>query len=154
MGAQFWSGDRRIRLRHSSGEVIEQPYVVDGQVFSSGYVALCWFLRDRVVGEAVTIDVTLLDILFGIRGWLDYFQVRTDIVATSGHRNRSRNARIEGAALDSRHITGEAVDLYIPGVDPLLVARFARWLGAGGVGWYPQRGFVHLDTGTRRNWRG
>jgi len=154
LGEAFWAGDRKVRLRHSSGDFIEQPYVLGGRIFPTGYVSLCWFLRDRVVGDAVTIDVTLLDILYGIRGWLDYFDVRSEIVATSGHRNRRRNARIEGAALDSRHITGQAVDLYIPGVDPLLVARFARWLGAGGIGWYPQRGFVHLDTGTRRSWRG
>lgn len=154
MGADFWGPYRSLRLRHASGELIDQPYWSGGALHEPGYVALCYFLRDRVTGDAVTIDVTLLDILYGINGWLDYFKVPGGIVITSGHRNRKRNAQIEGAALQSRHITGEAVDLRIANVAPLQVARYGRWLGAGGIGWYPQRNFVHLDTGRQRTWRG
>lgn len=154
LGDDFWAPDRFLQLRYATGETIRSQYMADGSLHEPGYVELCYFLRDRVVGEAVTIDLRLLDILYGINGWLAYHQVPSSFVITSGHRNRRRNAKIEGAALDSRHITGQAVDGEIPGVDPLQIARFGRWLGAGGVGWYPQKKFVHLDTGRVRTWRG
>jgi len=154
LGSPFWASDRRLSLRHASGDVIDEVYWAEGQLNVPGYLNFCRFFRDRVVGEVVTIDVALFDILYGIAGWLRYYNVSSGFVATSCHRERHRNRLIEGAALDSRHISGQAVDGYIPGVNTLMLASFARWLGAGGVGWYPQRGFVHVDTGTRRTWRG
>ena len=45
-----------------------------------------------------------------------------------------------------------AVDIMFDG--PVLAAmhRAAVALGAGGVGFYPRSGFVHLDTGPVRYW--
>lgn len=154
LGEGFWAMDRRLVLRHASGDRLDTTYWSGGQLHMPGYLGVCHFFRDRVVGQVVTIDVTLLDILYGINGWLSYHNIQSVFVATSCHRERERNRHLEGAAQNSKHVTGQAIDGYIPGVRTLVLAQFARWLGAGGVGWFPMRGFVHVDTGAVRSWRG
>jgi uncharacterized protein YcbK (DUF882 family) len=150
----FWLRPRRIRMRHASGERIDALYWSDGQIVEEGYVALSYFMRDRVVNQGVYMHHTLLDILYGVGGWLDFYGVRSDIVLNNAYRQYLRNLRIEGAAKDSLHTRGEAGDILIPGVNTAQAAKFGIWLGGGGVGWYPSKGFIHLDRGRVRSWRG
>ena len=49
---------------------------------------------------------------------------------------------------------GRAIDLRIPGVSHKELHREALELRSGGVGYYPESGFVHLDTGRVRRWQG
>lgn len=150
----FWRRPREVRLRHPSGEVITSTYWSDGQVVVSEYARLSWFMRDRVMGTAVYMNPVLLDILYGLCGWLSYYGIRDPIGANSFYRDPRRNPLIEGAALNSLHPKGEAGDVTIPGVNALQVAKFGAWLGGGGVGWYPTKNFTHLDRGRLRAWRG
>ncbi len=152
--SDFWIRPRTIRCRHISGELIDATYWSDGQLIDQGYSELSWFMRDRAVQRAVYMNPVLLDIAYGITGWLSYFGVREPMVLTSGHRDRARNAQIEGAAKNSLHISGDAMDVRIPGISTLQLARFGQWLGGGGVGWYPSKDFTHLDRGRLRSWRG
>lgn len=151
--ADFWLQDRRLRLRHVSGDRIDVVYWANNQINTQAWEAVSHFMRDRAVGEGVYMSPVLLDILYGIQGWLDYFAVKSPIILHSGYRDPHRNRHIEGAALNSHHITGGAADISIPNVSSLELAKFGRWLGGGGVGWYPQKGFVHLDVGRIRTWR-
>jgi uncharacterized protein YcbK (DUF882 family) len=61
---------------------------------------------------------------------------------------------LEGAALNSQHMRGMALDIHIPELDNDLVARDAATFVYGGVGMYPGRGFVHFDFGPLRRWVG
>jgi uncharacterized protein YcbK (DUF882 family) len=78
------------------------------------------------------------------------------ILVTSGYRTRATNEwlRAQGidAARNSFHLRGRAVDIKIPGVAPASIAKLGSLLELGGVGVYT--GFVHLDTGPKRMWRG
>lgn len=150
----FWLRPRRLRLRHASGDSIEATYWSDGELVTSEYTRLSYFLGDRVTGTGVYIQPVLLDILYGVNGWLTYFGIQQPILVTSAYRDPRRNATIEGAALNSHHTTGGAADIRIPGVSTLQVARFGQWLGGGGVGWYPSKDFTHVDRGRLRSWRG
>jgi uncharacterized protein YcbK (DUF882 family) len=47
---------------------------------------------------------------------------------------------------------GRAIDIRIPGCELTQLHRAALALRAGGVGYYPQSDFVHLDTGRIRTW--
>lgn len=152
--SDFWHRPRQLRLRHISGEQIDSTYWSDGQYIESAALELSWFMRDRVADRAVYMHPVVLDIAFGVCGWLDYYGIRQPLVLTSGHRDRQRNARIEGAVRNSLHITGEAMDVRIPGVSSLQLARFGVWLGGGGVGWYPSKEFTHMDRGRLRAWQG
>jgi hypothetical protein len=56
-----------------------------------------------------------------------------------------------GVAENSQHLYGRALDVQLPmRLEDAMEA--ARGMKRGGVGWYPQSGFFHLDTGLVRNW--
>ncbi|MFN7065564.1 MAG: YcbK family protein, partial [Aquificaceae bacterium] len=57
-----------------------------------------------------------------------------------------------GVAKDSYHTLGRAVDIRIEGVSLEALRELAIDLRAGGVGYYPRSGFLHLDTGPFRYW--
>lgn len=141
-------------MSHASGDKIVSTYWSDGEYINDAYREISWFMRDRVVHEAIYMNPVLLDITYGVCGWLAYFGIREYVNLNSGHRNRKRNGTIEGAAKESLHITGDAIDVKIPGVTALQTAKFGAWLGGGGVGWYPNKQFTHLDRGRLRVWKG
>lgn len=150
----FWLRPRFLRLQHSSGEILECTYWSDGQLIKDAYEETCWFMRDRVVRRAVQMNPVTLDIVYGINGWLTYYGVKAPVVMNSAYRDWERNRTIEGAALNSEHTRGSALDIRIQGVSSLQTARFGVWLGGGGVGWYPGKDFTHVDAGRVRTWRG
>ena len=54
-------------------------------------------------------------------------------------------------AENSLHLYGRALDVHFG--DKLADAmKTARAMQRGGVGWYPDSGFMHIDTGPVRNW--
>ena len=57
-----------------------------------------------------------------------------------------------GAARNSLHMRGMAIDLFVPDRPLRTVHAAAVSLKAGGVGYYPRSGFVHVDTGDVRYW--
>ncbi len=86
----------------------------------------------------------------------------------SGYRTRAYNASIGGARY-SQHIYNDtpgsvAADVSFAAGTPAKWARGARWRfrtvsrwrrnGRGGVGQYNNSGFVHVDSGPRRDWQG
>jgi uncharacterized protein YcbK (DUF882 family) len=64
---------------------------------------------------------------------------------------RGRSAH-SGVAQKSMHLTGQAIDIRLPGVDLSDVRDAALDLKRGGVGYYADSGFVHIDTGRVRRW--
>jgi hypothetical protein len=72
----------------------------------------------------------------------------------SAYRCPKRNAEVGGAS-SSRHLEGDAADLWIKGVDPAEVYAYADKLigGKGGVGKYET--FTHIDArGYHARWTG
>lgn len=154
MANEFWIRPRTVSFVHAKGERLVCTYWSDGELIRSAYDEISWFMRDRVAQQGVYMHPVLLDIAYGVHGWLSYFGLRQPLVLNSGYRTPQRNATIEGAARNSTHISGGAMDVVIPGVASDKVAAFGRWLAGGGVGWYPSKGFTHLDRGRLRFWRG
>lgn len=52
----------------------------------------------------------------------------------------------------SLHMDGKAIDIRLIGVDTAHLRDAALALGAGGVGFYPESDFLHIDTGPVRSW--
>ena len=61
-------------------------------------------------------------------------------------------ARSTGVAKDSFHIRGMAIDIRLPARRLEAVRDTAIVIGRGGVGYYPDSDFVHVDTGPVRRW--
>jgi uncharacterized protein YcbK (DUF882 family) len=169
----FWSAPRQIWLtRRSTGQSIKTVWWADGQMRPQAYRDLSQFLGDPLMGsrirqalqrgqpvpaqwhQAVWISPVVLDTLYALSAWLAFFAMARPIEVTSAFRHPMTNAAIEGAARDSLHQIGAAVDVIVPGVPAVKVAQFAAWMRGGGVGVYPQRGFTHLDAGRVRSWQG
>lgn len=77
------------------------------------------------------------------------------IALTSGLRTEGTNASTEGAAKNSLHKQGRAVDFVMEGIrGGQLGAMVSAYNTGGGTGIYLARNFVHADTGRPRVWRG
>jgi uncharacterized protein YcbK (DUF882 family) len=62
---------------------------------------------------------------------------------------RKRGRRVAGNSL---HLQGRAIDIRIPGKSAAVIRQAALQLRLGGVGYYPGRELVHLDSGDFRTW--
>lgn len=151
----FWTQDRSIECRRSdTGEKQHIRFYQQGHYDRNAYRQACWFLRDAKDGNAVvSMDVGLLNLLYALQEWARRSGISNPLISiNSAYRTARRNATIEGAARNSLHIQGRAVDLTMRGVDLYQLEQMAKYYRAGGVGVY--RSFIHVDTGRVRQWRG
>jgi uncharacterized protein YcbK (DUF882 family) len=148
------AGERAIAFHNlHTGERLKTVYWADGAYLREGLQEIDHLMRDFRTGEVERMDPKLMDILYVLRGKLDStapFQL------ISGYRSPKTNAmlrqRSSGVAKRSLHMQGRAADVYLPGRDLKTLRKAALALKAGGVGYYPKPGFVHLDTGRVRFW--
>jgi uncharacterized protein YcbK (DUF882 family) len=148
--------DRCLQLyRPQSNERVSFCYWKKESGFQrDGYLKAVHILRDVEYGKTHYIDPHLLDVLFLIQSWLIQEGRASEIQILSGYRTPAHNFRLEGAAKQSLHMQGMAADIYIPGLATKVLALMSRYVGAGGVGIYLDKNFIHLDTGRVRQWRG
>lgn len=150
------AGGRSLAFTNThTGESLEATYWEAGRYVPDALDALNHLMRDHRNGEIHPIAPALFDLVYQLRGRLDS---RAPVQVISGYRSPATNAalhaRSEGVASHSLHMLGEATDLRIAGVD-LARLRDAAWsLQSGGVGFYPQSQFVHVDVGRVRSWKG
>jgi uncharacterized protein YcbK (DUF882 family) len=135
-------------------ERIETVYAVGQRYLPDALASLDLFLRDHYSGEVGTMDPRLFDLLDRVRSLVGGTRPYEVI---SGYRCAATNQRLRttrggGVASHSLHMQGRAIDVRLPGV-ALADLRDAAWsLQAGGVGFYPDQQFVHIDTGRVRRW--
>ncbi|HTT76961.1 MAG TPA: DUF882 domain-containing protein [Candidatus Binataceae bacterium] len=136
-----------------TGERIRTVYFEDGQYIPGALQEINYFFRDFRANEVKAIDPRLLDLLHAIHQNLDSSKPFNLI---SGYRTAATNAmlaaRTEGVARHSMHILGRAADINVPDRQLSILQRVALALQFGGVGYYPQSDFVHVDTGRVRHW--
>jgi uncharacterized protein YcbK (DUF882 family) len=136
-------------------EYVNEVYWEDGRYRTEGLERINYIMRDVRYGKERPIDVQLLDLLYAVRRKLRC-DAPFDLV--SGYRTPWHNAmlarRNRGAARNSLHMYGKAVDINLPGCSLEDVRRAATELRIGGVGYYPSSKFVHVDVGRVRYWRG
>ena len=134
-------------------ETLKAVYWRDGAYVSEGLAEISYHLRDFRTGGIKPIDPTLLDILHQLSGNID---AEGPINVISGYRTPATNAmlaaRSEKVSPTSFHMRGQAIDIRHPGVATEGVRDMATSMSKGGVGYYPESDFVHLDTGPIRVW--
>jgi uncharacterized protein YcbK (DUF882 family) len=136
-----------------TGEQLSAAYWRNGRYLPSGLREIDHLLRDFRTGDVLAIDPRLLDLLYRLRRQLTY---DGPIHVISGYRCPATNAmlaaRSKRVSKNSYHMRGMAIDIRMPG-RPLTELRDAAIvLGIGGVGYYPESDFVHVDTGPVRFW--
>lgn len=136
-----------------TGEHLRRVYWREDAYVQASLADIDYQLRDFRTGSVKSIDPRLLDRLYELRRALD---TREPLHVVSGYRTAATNAmlaaRSSGVALHSFHVKGMAIDFFLPGRDLAVVHRAALAQRAGGVGFYPSPGFVHVDVGPVRSW--
>jgi uncharacterized protein YcbK (DUF882 family) len=130
-------------------------YWRNGRYVSEALKNINHIMRDFRAHDIKQIDTHLLDLLSVIATKL---KPEKPFHIISGYRSPETNAKLrkrgKGAAKNSYHIQGKAVDIRLPGYRTSVLRRTAHNLKGGGVGYYPHQRFVHIDVGPIRYWKG
>jgi len=113
-----------------------------------------YVMRDYYTNDTTNIDNTLVDLLGAIQKKVGKRRIQILSAYRTERTNKRLRRRYPGVAKHSYHIKGQAVDITVKGVSTAKLKRIAKSMNAGGVGYYPTHGFVHIDTGRIRYWNG
>lgn len=134
-------------------ETLSAVYWRDGTYLPEGLARISYHLRDFRTNGIKPIDPTLLNILHQLTNNIECHQ---PINVISGYRTPATNAmlaaRSDKVAPNSFHMRGQAIDIRLPGFATRGIRDVALSISRGGVGYYPESDFIHLDTGPIRAW--
>lgn len=145
---------RTLSFLHThTGEALSLVYAAGGSYVTEALARINWLLRDFRNGETRPIDPELLDRLHTLA---EVTGTRGPYEVISGYRSPETNAALRrhrgGVASHSLHLEGRAIDIRLPDVPLPDLRDAALSLRAGGVGYYADSRFVHVDTGRLRRW--
>lgn len=155
-------GPRHLKFRHLHTEKnLEVVYWDGGKYVWDAMQAVNQHLSDFRSQEVHPIDVRLLDILFTLQsltGSKEPYRI------VSAFRSPATNTMLSGqsaatngasqVATKSLHMEGKAIDMRLNDVSLTGLRDAALALKGGGVGYYPDSGFIHVDIGPVRTWQG
>jgi uncharacterized protein YcbK (DUF882 family) len=136
-----------------TGETLKTAYWIKGEYLPDALSEINHILRDFRTEEILPIDTGLLDLLHDLHNSTGS---REMLHVISGYRSPATNARLResshGVAGHSLHMVGKAADIRLPGYSLSSLRQEAVDLRGGGVGYYPDSDFVHVDVGRVRYW--
>jgi uncharacterized protein YcbK (DUF882 family) len=147
-------GERTLRLYNThTGEKLRSVFWAEGEFIPDALQDINKLLRDHRNNKIAPIDPQLLVLLDKMS---EKFGDKHVLHVISGYRSPESNAKLHknssGVARRSLHMDGKAIDIRIPGKDLSHLRKAAMSLKGGGVGYYPDSQFVHMDTGRVRYW--
>ncbi|RJQ24329.1 MAG: DUF882 domain-containing protein [Nitrospiraceae bacterium] len=136
-----------------TGEKLQADYWIKGEYIPDVLDEINHLFRDHLTDTIQAIDTNLLDLLFALK---EKLKINEPFHVVSGYRSPQANAQLRkskrGVAKNSLHMYGKAADIRVPGYSTKALRLAAMDLQAGGVGYYPRAGFVHVDVGDIRYW--
>ena len=140
-----------------TGESLREVYWADGHYIRDVVRDINYILRDHHSDEVRPMNAGVLDVLSRLR---DRLEVHEPMQVVCGYRSPATNHQLwlreGGVASNSYHMYGMAVDMRCEGRSLNQVHHAALSLAdqcrLGGVGYYPESGFVHVDCGPQRTW--
>ncbi len=145
---------KTLSFEHAhTGDKLKLTYFEQGNYIKGALQEINYLLRDYHTDDIHPIDTALLDQLFDLKQTLG---VNKPFHIVSGYRSPFTNAQLRkhssGVAEHSFHMQGRAIDIRVEGVAIKSIRNAALTMARGGVGYYPNNDFVHLDTGDFRTW--
>lgn len=146
------AGPWRLKLSNPhTRETFDGAYRDENGPIATALSDLSVFLRDFHSGATIAYDVAAPDFLYSVMGATG----QTEAQILSAYRTRETNEKLArttfGVAENSQHLYGKALDVHF-GSKLAEAMQAARAMKRGGVGWYPNSGFIHIDSGPVRNW--
>lgn len=149
------AGQRLVLIHTHTGEVLDAVFGSEAGYRPAELGRLDWLLRDFRTGDVLPLDARLYDLLCELAKAAGV-EARYEII--SAYRSPATNAMLvattDGVATKSLHMEGKAIDVRLVGVPLARLRDLALARAAGGVGYYPDSNFVHLDVGRVRSWSG
>lgn len=154
--APYYGPDHKLRLVNAhTWEKLDIVFWSEGLHIDQSMQEISHLMRDHRADETISMDYQLIDDLYTLYNLLGTTE---RIHVLSGYRTKATNAKLRsrssGVAKYSLHMEGRALDINVPGKTAKQIREAAMSMGSGGVGYYPSSGFVHIDTGNVRAWRG
>jgi len=154
LAGQFGGGPRQLSFRNThTGEQLTTTFWKGGSYEQAALDEINYILRDFRTGDVRPINKGLLNVLSVLKQKIGSSE---PLHIISGYRsprtNASLRSRSEGVARRSFHLQGMAIDIRVPGRNTSGIARTARAMSVGGVGFYDSSDFVHVDVGPVRTW--
>ena len=145
---------RALTFHHThTGETLTAEYLYAGAYVPDALAAINHHLRDFRTGDEHAIDPALLDLLHRLAA---VTSTAKPFEVISGYRSPKTNHMLRetstGVAASSLHMVGKAIDIRLADVHLPDLRGAAVGLRRGGVGYYPESDFVHVDTGRVRAW--
>jgi uncharacterized protein YcbK (DUF882 family) len=145
---------RALSFRHlHTGERLQAEYFALGDYLPRALADINHVLRDWRTGDVHAMDPALLDLLYDLHrttGSRHPFEV------ICGYRSPATNSMLRQhstkVSATSLHLKGKAIDIRLADVPLARLRDAAKALRGGGVGYYPDSDFVHVDTGRVRSW--
>jgi len=148
-------GPGEVTLRNNTSGERQRLRLVDkrGRVAPGATKALARVMRSGPDDRQSLPDAKLIKLLFRVA---DHFGREREVTMISGYRSPQYNAlrtrQSRQVARKSRHMSAQAIDIRIEGVPITDLRDYVKSLRAGGVGFYADSQFVHMDTGPVRYW--
>ena len=154
-GAAATSGARHLRLYNThTCERIDLVYRVGDAPVPEALGQLQSFLCDYRNGDQHPFDPALFDILRDLAHQVGRDAAEFQVI--SAYRSPESNASLcstrVGVARHSLHMQARAIDIRLPGTPTARLRDAAIALRRGGVGYYRDLDFIHVDTGPVRRW--
>jgi uncharacterized protein YcbK (DUF882 family) len=134
-------------------EKLHVTYWKDGAYDPSACAKINHILRDHYSGETYPMNVRLMDLLYDLQRKVDNDR---PVEIISGYRSPHTNMMLaglsDGVAKRSYHMQGMAMDIRMDGTSLPKIHNTAMVMRRGGVGYYPDSQFVHIDVGPIRTW--
>jgi len=139
---------------HAQKKFHPKIYTSSGRYDIMGLFEFDKAMMDYRAYKITRIDLRLVNLIYKIQKHIG-FNRRINIL--SGYRSPSTNNYLRhhssGVAKKSYHMKAQAVDLHIDGMRLSRQRDLIRSINHnGGVGYYPNSGFIHTDVGPKRSW--
>jgi len=147
--------ESRLRLYHThTRERLDVVFRRGGEYIPEALAQVDHFLRDHRTGDVHHYDPRLFDLLSDLEAAVG--RPGAEIQVICGYRTQWSNEYLRthtsGVAKNSLHTQAEAIDIRLPGTKTSVLRDAALSLHRGGVGYYAQSNFVHVDVGRVRRW--
>ncbi|MBT8086585.1 MAG: DUF882 domain-containing protein [Gammaproteobacteria bacterium] len=148
--------ERQLSFYHThTGKRLDVVFARNGAYVPPALEEINHFLFDFRTGDKTEIDPALLDLIYDVRQALGsdgtYHVVSAYRSPKTNEMLRGKSQK-SGVARNSQHLLGKAIDVRLEGVSTRALRDAALAMERGGVGYYEESDFVHMDTGRARSW--
>ena len=150
--AHAFAAKRTHRLKMycpDTNENFNEIMIVDGHWVDGSIIEFSKFARDWHADRFLPFDPKIILCAMQIQFLMNCSQ---PLHLLSGYRTPHTNSRTPGSSKNSFHMKARAFDLYQPSRSVIQLNKAAISLSSGGVGYYPRKNFVHIDSGKTRRW--